>query len=543
MSKKHNGIPDDYIIGKEQVGILNTPAESAVYRPHLYELLSSIAKISRPSRLIFVGTLSDESIRRLGQEFETIYVGDKPLVDAVQDVKCVQCDLEQGLTSVPSTIWDGAIVVCTDAFERLREPELLARGLAFVRQRCALMLLSTPDRVRTRGVLDSGPPKDPRHAREWGIDEFARFLKYCGFERPFRIGYIKSNLLGRPKSAIIAFAGREAEYAPIESNLRVAAVIHVFNESDIIEATIRHLVREGLEVHIFDNWSDDGSFELCNRLLSEGLVTNLSRFPDRPSTNYEWTKQLQCTEAYAKSLSADWVMHCDADELRLSPWPSVSLLEAIKFVDSLGYSAIDFTVLNFFFTNQSASTVQFDPADFNSFDFGRHSSYLWQIKAWRNREDVNLCNSGGHSAEFPGRRVYPLKFLTKHYPLRSKEQANIKVYCNRIRRMAVEREEKGWHQHYDLLKISASIEPWSSFELCPFAQHIFETEFIVEALTGIGIEPDTVYSINKTTLVQTAVRLAEQLEALTSSRSWRITAPIRRVSSICKRFRFRRARV
>ena len=540
-----NRLPRDYIIRKQTDTSIDRNVDN-VYQPHFYELLSFLARTSMPSRIIVIGTASKDNIRRFNLELELIYIGSTQIdhndpTNPPQE-QFIECNLEHGLSCVPSFIWNKALVICADVLEHLQEPEVLARDLAMVRRDCAFMLVSTPDRVRTRGVLDQGPPLDPAHTMEWAIDEFTRFLKDCGFETKLRVGYMRSNSLGEPKSTVIAFAGRETEYEPVDSNLRVAAIIHVFNESDIIEVTIKHLIREGVEVHVIDNWSDDGSFELCGRLLAEGQITNLSRFPDYPSAKYDWTKQLQRTEDYAKNLAADWIMHCDADELRLSPWPTVTLLDAIKFVDTLGYSAIDFTVLNFFFTDCVSSATKFNPDNFVKFDFGRHSSYLWQIKAWKNLSiNVDLSASGGHSAEFPNRRVYPLKFLTKHYPLRSERQANLKVYSDRISRLSTEREEKGWHQHYDLLQFAKSVEPWSSLELQPFDQHMFNMEFIVEALSGIGIEPDSVYSINKRTLVQTTLNLAKELKAFTSSTSWRITAPIRiwrkyakRISGLCR---------
>ena len=49
----------------------------------------------------------------------------------------------------------------------------------------------------------------------------------------------------------------------------------------------------------------------------------------------------------AATLEANWFLHHDADEFRESPWPDLDLLGALERVDALGYSAIDFRVLNF----------------------------------------------------------------------------------------------------------------------------------------------------------------------------------------------------
>ena len=36
----------------------------------------------------------------------------------------------------------------------------------------------------------------------------------------------------------------------------------------------------------------------------------------------------------------DWCVVCDADEFRESPWPGMTLLDALREVDALGYSAV-----------------------------------------------------------------------------------------------------------------------------------------------------------------------------------------------------------
>jgi Glycosyl transferase family 2 len=501
-----NRLPIDYTVREHRKHFIDFP-DGIVYQPEVYELLSFLAKRSGTTRIIEIGAGFADKLRELDQKFEVICIDTQHVRhhsdENVFRAKFLECDLERGLASIEPSLWDGSLVVCVDIFERLREPENLARDLASVRRRCAFMLISTPDRVRARGPLDQGPPVNLTHTMEWTIDEFARFLKDCGFES-LRVGYTRGSSISAAKNSILAIAGREAEYVPVIGELRVAAIIHVFNESDAIESIIRHLNREGVEVHIFDNWSDDGSFELCERLLAEGLLKNLSRFPDQPSLHYEWTEQLKQTEQYAQNLPADWIIHHDADEIRVSPWSAVTLVDAIKFVDSLGYSAIDFTVLNFVFTDRLAYNSDFEPSDFVEFDFGRQPEDFLQIKGWKNLGlKVDLAAIGGHSAQFPSRRVYPLKFVTKHYPLRSARQAHLKVFRHRIPRLSQERLEKGWHQHYDIFELAGSIEPWRSCELSSFDEYTFQLDFIIEVLSGIGIEqyPDCPL-INIRTLLQ-----------------------------------------
>ncbi len=87
-------------------------------------------------------------------------------------------------------------------------------------------------------------------------------------------------------------------------------------------------------------------------------------------------------------------------------------------------------------------------------------------------------------------RVYPLKFLNRHYPLRSTEQAMRKVFRDRLPRMGQEKRSLGWHTHYDTYGVTKIIEPWRPQELLNFDPPMFEADYLVERLTGIGIDTD-----------------------------------------------------
>ena len=43
---------------------------------------------------------------------------------------------------------------------------------------------------------------------------------------------------------------------------KVLAIIHCFNEVDIIAQTLEYLFSQQIDVYVMDNWSDDGTYEL-----------------------------------------------------------------------------------------------------------------------------------------------------------------------------------------------------------------------------------------------------------------------------------------
>lgn len=266
--------------------------------------------------------------------------------------------------------------------------------------------------------------------------------------------------------------------------MKVAAIIHVYNERDMIGEVIDHLLGQGVEVHLFDNWSTDGTFEV----LSQRGDIQLFRFPEAPSNYYDWHHQLRKTSAYAREIDAEWIIHCDADEIRLSPWRDTTLQEAISRVDELGYNAIDFTVLDFRFLKGQGLAEGDYQAQLNFFEFGRRPGHFRQIKGWKNAGgEVNLADSGGHDATFADRLVFPLKFLLKHYPLRSKAQAERKIGKDRLPRFAHERQLRGWHTHYDAFKDQPEVEGWSRLSsslgtMCCFSRTIWSKDYPVLAL-------------------------------------------------------------
>jgi glycosyltransferase involved in cell wall biosynthesis len=267
---------------------------------------------------------------------------------------------------------------------------------------------------------------------------------------------------------------------------KVVALMHVFNEGDMLGETIRHLIDQGVSVHIIDNWSTDESWEIAGS-FPENQVSR-ERFPlEGPSEHYEWYKQLEYSEQLAATLPYDWFIHYDADELRYSPWKGVSLKNAIGFIDRLGYNAIDFTVLDFRYTQENDQVKAGYEKNITWFEFGKRPGHFLQVKAWKKQAvAIELKNSGGHNAQFPGRKLYPVKFLTKHYSLRSREQAERKLVLHRLPRVQKELSERNWHHHINT-QIDQQAAGWDRKDLVEWIDDKFEKDFLLERISGVGI--------------------------------------------------------
>lgn len=129
---------------------------------------------------------------------------------------------------------------------------------------------------------------------------------------------------------------------------KVCALMAVYNEADIILESVSKLLQHGVDVHLIDNASTDGTVERVQHLVGRGLIDieRLQFFEDGREV-YNWTALLKAKEALARRLGYDWYLHVDADEIRLPPWPGLSLREGIDRVDAAGFNLINFKLFNF----------------------------------------------------------------------------------------------------------------------------------------------------------------------------------------------------
>lgn len=254
----------------------------------------------------------------------------------------------------------------------------------------------------------------------------------------------------------------------------IIAIISVFNEEDIIGQVIDDLVTQHVSVYVLDNGSTDRSPDEVARFVGRGVI-GVERFPSDAGTNpgrYEWRRILERKTQLAQELDAAWFIHHDADEFREGPWADLDLSASIQRVDRFGYNAIDFELLNFWPTHD-----HFEPGqDVRDVFTHYERSEPWnktQIRCWKKAAGpVDLASTGGHEAIFAGRRIFPIRFILRHYPIRGQAHGARKVFQERSPRFIGEERARGWHVQYK------QFEPGESF--------------IRDAATLIPYDPDLV---------------------------------------------------
>ena len=464
------------------------------YQPHVYDLANYISETANIDNIIDVGCGSGEKLKQFNKNIKIIGVDSGDNLSLFQNnlqerkIEVIDVDLLSKKLTIDSSILENSIVICSDVIEHLPNPTLLVDTLAKWSNLCKYLIISTPARDKIRGVADFGPPANKAHSMEWTLDELYAFLS----SRDFPIGlhgYTINDDFHGWKTTSLIISGREAVYIKQEK-VPVTAIINCYNESDIIESVILYLIKQDINVFVVDNWSTDGSYEIVSKLSEKYQSVTITRFPDSPSSYYNWNEQLINTVKISEKLGYGWYLHYDADEIRESPWLGINLREAISFVDSLGYNAIDFTLINFRYVKDDNNYSHKSLIErLRYWNFGEQSGDFKQTKGWKYfGQSVNLNYSGGHNVNFEGRKVYPFKFLTRHYPLRSPEQARQKLFRDRFPRFRSERQKLGWHNHYDYIT-EKQLEGWDQRYLFPWHPLGFSTEYLVERISCIGISP------------------------------------------------------
>jgi len=241
---------------------------------------------------------------------------------------------------------------------------------------------------------------------------------------------------------------------PIQAPFKVVAIICAYNEGDIIYHVIRHLIENDIYVYLLNHHSTDNTLEEASKWLGKGLL-HIELFPDEsdmPKKHEEIFALRMITKRIEQlhlELGADWYLHHDADEFRESPWPRMTLCDSIKLVDALGYNAIDFNLLNFRPIDNSFIPGEDVRQFLKYYEPGEDFNKI-QIKAWKNfGQSIDLCTFFGHEPIFEGKKVFPCRFLTLHFPVRSSEHGLKKAIKERIKRFDPKEREAGAHIQYD----------------------------------------------------------------------------------------------
>ncbi|MCI0413758.1 glycosyltransferase family 2 protein [bacterium] len=223
--------------------------------------------------------------------------------------------------------------------------------------------------------------------------------------------------------------------------MRVIALLATYNEERFIRDCLQNLIRQGAEIYLIDNSSEDQTVEIANQFLNRGLIG----IEDLPRNGvFDLKPILKRKERLAQMLKADWFLHVDADEILLPPKKFRTLSDAFHEVERAGYNAVNFQEFTFIPTRESP---EHDHPEFQTtmrWYYPFLPRFPHRVNAWKSQEArVNLAQSAGHKVRFPGLRLYPESFLMRHYLFLSIGHV-LRKYG--LRKYAETALRKGWHR-------------------------------------------------------------------------------------------------
>lgn len=220
-------------------------------------------------------------------------------------------------------------------------------------------------------------------------------------------------------------------------------MISAFNEQDIIEECINHHLSQGIDLVVLDNGSTDSTFEICKKFSDNQKI----KLFQRKSPQWDLALNLSMTYDLALKESPDWIIHIDADEFFESGQDSIDLKSAIEKVDREGFNLIQFDRFKFFITendNENSESV------LKRFLYYAHEGDFF-YRAWKFFPGVRNDLTAGNFPIFPEGykyKIFPTKFVCRHYEYRTKEQAKKKLKERLDRLKNMPDMMVGWNLHY-----------------------------------------------------------------------------------------------
>jgi len=464
---------------------------------HAYSLADYFGAKFGCTHIIDIGCKSIENLIPLHPKFKIIgYADSQNLLQYSKKHKFVdwkQLEFEKNdALQLSKDVLKKSVIVCDNFYESLKNPFVLLATLKKFLDNSPICILT----MTNQGIIETQSEdtiKENQDVKMRNLEEFKKILNSKGFNLLFLGLTVKDNSDCEKNNILAIIEGNNSISNQIvrkeikaAEKFKVISIMPVYNEADIIIPSINYLVNQGIDVYVIDNWSTDGTYELAKNFDGKGTV-RIERFPTTgPSSHYRWGDILSRIEKLTQELDADWFTFQDCDEIRSSPWPNVNLKDSIYMADKSGFNAIDHTVIEFRPVDNEFKPGSNFENHFQYYEFSKIFAHFLEVKAWKNLGiPISLVDSGGHVVSFKGYRVYPYKFLLKHYPIRSQSHGEKKVLKDRKPRWYKPEVSKGWHVHYDAFTEGHNF--LYQREKLEFFDEEFYKKFLIERISGIGI--------------------------------------------------------
>jgi glycosyltransferase involved in cell wall biosynthesis len=224
--------------------------------------------------------------------------------------------------------------------------------------------------------------------------------------------------------------------------MRVVALLAAYNEERFLAPCIEHLRAQGVHVYLIDNESSDRTVEIAEGYLGDGVI-GIETLPR--GEVFDWEAVLERKEQLAGELDADWFIHHDADEFRVSPRPGRTLLDELREADAAGHSAVNFMEFTFVPCAEEPDHDHERFLETMRWYYPLLPFYPYRLNAWKRQDaPVDLRGTGGHIVRFEGAEIAPRSLSMRHYLCLSPRHAVEKYVEKRYSEVEVAKGYHGW---------------------------------------------------------------------------------------------------
>jgi Glycosyl transferase family 2 len=225
-----------------------------------------------------------------------------------------------------------------------------------------------------------------------------------------------------------------------DGSMRIHGLCLVKNEADVLQETLVSALYWCDQIYVFDNGSNDGTWELVKDLAQQHPQIVAYKQDDVLYTN-----GLRADIFNAFRLNAepkDWWCALDADEFYIDD-PRIFLAKVPNIFQTVWSASLDFC-----FTDRDLYMYEQDPRKFLKTPVQQRFRYYinnWgELRFFRHSGDIVWTrNEGGFPPVMFPAPAYPVRIWLKHYRYRSPEQIERRL---RTRRPAIEAGTGFWHE-------------------------------------------------------------------------------------------------
>lgn len=222
--------------------------------------------------------------------------------------------------------------------------------------------------------------------------------------------------------------------------MHIVRMLPVHNEADVLQRNLDWYAQAGFQTVAVDNESTDDSSKICARGLKSGAIAALQTLE---TGGFDMTRVLTALLELARAQRPDYVFLTAADEF-FEVADGTDLRAAMEEDFAAGCTVLQFSNMEFAMTR---ADVADEPDPVARMRHYRHRR-TGMLRAYACVEGLDIAAKLGHKPVFPAgvqEVVSPRVYISRHYPLRTPEQALAK-----IKRITYNPERDVGHQYLHL---------------------------------------------------------------------------------------------